>query len=145
MEEMEGLFPVFDVPEVEEEEFDTEYKRSVKWDVDAGDFVREGSGRIAECDGMEAYMIWCYKASQTERYECLAYPDEIGVEMESATHDDDPKTVESMVRRTVTEALMANPRTESVENFSFSWEGGFMTGSCDVIGVGMEEAFHLLF
>ena len=48
----EELYPVFDVPEVsdeDEEEYDTEYKRSMKWDPAKGDFVRDSTNRVMEC------------------------------------------------------------------------------------------------
>lgn len=136
-----ALFPVFEVPELteENEEYDTQYKRSVKWDVEAGDFVRDGANRVVECSGKEAFMIWCYKAAQTERYACLAYPPEIGVELESAMDDDDEMTVESMVERTVTDALLVNPRTEAVQDFEFSWDGDEMHCRFQVKGVDWEE------
>ena len=92
----EELYPVFDVPEVsdeDEEEYDTEYKRSMKWDPAKGDFVRDSTNRVMECSGQEAFMVWCYKIALTERYSCLAYPDEIGTELEDAVCDDDPATV----------------------------------------------------
>lgn len=141
----EELFPVFDVPEIEEdeEEYDSEYKKSLKWDVATGDFVRDGANCIVECEGKEAYMIWCYKAAQTERYECLSYDDEIGTEMEDATYDDDEKTVESMMKRTLTEALMVNPRTEYVDNFEFTWNGNIVSCSFDVKGIDWEDTFKI--
>lgn len=134
----EELYPVFDVPELledEEEEYDTEYKRSMKWDPATGDFVRDSTNRVVECSGQEAYMVWCYKIALTERYSCLAYPDEIGTEMEDAVYDDDPDTVESMMQRTITEALITNPRTESVDNFAFTWDGDTVHCTFDVSGV----------
>ena len=69
----EALFPVFEVPNVVEKgaEYDKQYKKSVKWDIKKGDFVRDGAGRIMECEGREAFMIWCFKAAQTERYTCI--------------------------------------------------------------------------
>lgn len=107
------LYPTFDVPEVinEEAQIDKEYHRSMKWDPEKGDFVRDGSNRVLECDGREAFMIWCFKAAQTERYQCLAYPRSIGTEMESIK-DNDHDVAQSMVERTITEALKVNPRTE---------------------------------
>ena len=48
------LFPAFDVPDIEEdEEYDSEYKKSVKWNPESGDFVRYGSNNMVECDGMD--------------------------------------------------------------------------------------------
>lgn len=136
-----ALFPIFEVPEILEEnsEYDSQYKRSMKWDAERGDFVRNGINKIAECSGEEAFMIWCYKIAQTERYTCLAYPSEIGVEMEAAMEDDDEKTVESMVERTITDALMINPRTESVKNFTFTWNGDEMHCTFQVKGIEWEK------
>ena len=90
-----NLFPVVDVPEFKTERagYDTCYRRSAKWDPASGDFVRDGANRVAECDGKEAYAVWCFKIAQTERYRCLAYPGSIGTEMERAMDDDDEKTV----------------------------------------------------
>lgn len=41
------LYPTFDVPEVinEEAQIDKEYHRSMKWDPEKGDFVRELQSR----------------------------------------------------------------------------------------------------
>lgn len=141
----EALFPVFEVPDVIERssEYDRQYKRSVKWDSEKGDFVRDGAGRMVECDGREAFMIWCFKIAQTERYTCLAYPSAIGVEMEAATADDDEKTVESMVQRTITDALMVNPRTEFVRDFVFSWNGDEMHCSFNVKGMEWDDVFTI--
>ena len=135
------LFPVVQVPEFMSENagYDTEYRRSARWDPAAGDFVRDGANRMVECDGREAYSIWCFKIAQTERYRGLAYPDSIGVEMERALDNDDEKTVESMVQRTITEALMVNPRTEDVLDFEFSWDGDNMHCRFKVKGAGWDE------
>lgn len=88
------LFPVVEVPDFisEDSQYDTQYKRSMKWDPGLGDFVRDGAHRVKECDGKEAFSIWCFKIAQTERYRCLAYPDSIGTEMERAMDNDDEKT-----------------------------------------------------
>lgn len=87
------LFPVVEVPDFisEDSQYDTQYKRSMKWDPELGDFVRDGAHRVKECDGKEAFSIWCFKIAQTERYRCLAYPDSIGTEMERAMDNDDEK------------------------------------------------------
>ena len=137
----ETLFPVVEVPEFIDEstEYDTKYKRSVKWDPMKGDFVRDGTNRMVECDGKEAYAIWCFKIAQTERYRCLAYSDTVGVEMERSMGDEDEKTVESMVQRTVTDAIMVNPRTEYVRDFEFSWNGDNMNCRFKVKGIDWEE------
>ncbi|MFG6369609.1 MAG: DUF2634 domain-containing protein [Lachnospiraceae bacterium] len=135
------LFPVVQVPEFvpQNTKYDMEYRRSAKWDPVKGDFVRDGTNRVVECDGKEAYSIWCFKIAQTERYRCLAYPNSIGVEMERALDNDDVETVESMVQRTITEALMVNPRTEDVWDFEFSWKGDNVYCRFKVKGVDCDE------
>lgn len=137
----EPFFPVVQVPEftLENMGYDTEYRRSVRWDPTVGDFVRDGANRMVECDGREAYAMWCFKIAQTERSRCLAYPESIGVELERALENDEEDTVESMVQRTITEALMVNPRTEDVLDFEFSWDGDQMHCKFKVKGVGWEE------
>ena len=68
----------------ESSEYDTQYKRTMKWNPEKGDFVRNAANQVVECTGEEGYMIWCMKVSMTERYSCLAYSNDIGVEMEDA-------------------------------------------------------------
>lgn len=135
------LFPVVETPEFlsENAEYDTEYRRSVRWDPESGDFVRDGANRMIECDGREAFAIWCFKIAQTERYRCMAYPDSIGTEMERAMDNDEEDIVESMVQRTVTDALMVNPRTEYVRDFVFEWNGDNMSCSFKVKGIEWDE------
>lgn len=136
---------IVDVPEFLEEdtEYDTQYKRTLKWDVEKGDFARDGANRVQECTGEEGYAIWCYKTALTERYSCLAYPDEIGVEMEDATDDDDADIIESQVERAVTEAIEVNPRTEWIGDFEFSWDSDAMHFTFCVRGVGWDQVFKI--
>lgn len=138
---MSELFPVVEVPEFIREtvSYDTQYKRSVRWDPAEGDFVRDGANRLVECDGREAFAIWCFKIAQTERYRCLSYPDTIGAELERALDSDDEKTVESMVQRTITDALMVNPRTEEVRDFVFCWDGDTMHCTFKAKGIHWSE------
>lgn len=116
--------------------------------MEKGDFILDAAHRIVESDGMAGYRVWCLKISQTERFKCLAYRgnigDMLGVEMETATFDDDHKTVESMMRRTITEALMVNPRTNSVSDFEFEWDGDTVYGKC-VIAAHDADSFTLKF
>lgn len=134
------LFPVVDVPEeeAEEEEFDEEYRPSALWDFETGDFVSDGAGRIVEADGQTAYLQWCVKVVQTERYACLAYDEDIGTEIENMEKDD-RLAVESDLERTITEALMVNPRTEYVRDFEFSGDADSLQCTFTVKGVGFEE------
>ena len=143
--EEEVLFPTSDVPDVEEqeEEYDTEYKQSVAWDIEKGDFVLDGANKMVFCSGQEAFKTWCYKTAMTERYSCLAYGDEIGAEMEDATEEDEQEAVELEIERTITEALMVNPRTEYVRDFSFSWNADEVICTFIVKGIEQEEEFEV--
>lgn len=140
-----GLFPEFEVPDMVEEEDVAEegYKRSVFFDVEKGDFRMDGAGRITEASGFEAYMQWCMKVVNTQRYECLAYPDEIGTELEYDMQELSQEAIESAVERDITEALMVNPRTEYVQDFVFEWNGSQLTCSFLVKGVDV-DAFRII-
>lgn len=138
-EEERELFPVFDIPEEDEEEYDTEFKPSIAWDVEKGDFVINTKHQVVKSDGYEAYKIWCMKMVQTERLSCLAYDEDDGVELEGALKESDENAVELEVERTIQEALMINPRTESVENFVFEWKSKALNVSFDVIPAQWEE------
>ncbi len=136
----------YNIPSVQEnsKRYDTEYRRSPKWNQDTGDFDRDARYAIQEADGHEGYKTWCGKMAQTERFECLGYRgvigDQLGAEIEKAMkYANDHGTVESMMRRTITEALLTNPRTLSVGDFEFEWQDDSMKGSCVVQAREMEE------
>ena len=113
----------------ESSEYDTQYKRTMKWNPEKGDFVRNAANQVVECTGEEGYMIWCMKVSMTERYSCLAYSNDIGVEMEDALAQDDEKLV--------------NPRTEWVRDFEFEWNGDSMNCSFKVKGKEWDKVFQI--
>lgn len=117
--------PTIDSPTMVTESnlYDTDYHYSVVWDYDKGDFVRDGNNNMVKADGYEAYRTWCIKTVLTERYKCMAYPNEIGAELDTALQQENNEAVEAMLRRTITDAIMVNPRTEDVRNFEFSWDG----------------------
>ena len=74
----------------------------------------------------------------TERYSCLGYSDDHGTETEDVTRESDQSTVELSLERTIQEALMVNPRTSSVEEFSFEWGTGRVKVSFIVYSVDGE-------
>lgn len=135
------LFPVIDVPELIDDDglYDYRYHPSYRWDIASGDFVRDGACKIEPCDGEEGYKVWCIKAVQTERYRCMAYPDEIGSEMESAMRHVDQEAVKSAVERTITETLLTNPRTEYVREFEYEQTGDGLKVTFVVKGVNIDE------
>ena len=75
----------------------------------------------------------------SHRDACLAYPDEIGTELDEALNEPDEEAVQSALERTITEALMVNPRTEYVRGFTFEWNGDNVSCSFIVKGIENEE------
>lgn len=141
MEEDNGLFPAADLPEFEEEEdsYDSEYRPSFAWDLEKGDFVLTKSHGLSQSEGIEAYKTWCVKTAVTQRGSCLAYDDDIGVDMEEALAEENEDAVELAIERTIEEALMVNPRTESVEDFEFTWGPDFLHVKFLVTAAGYGE------
>lgn len=126
------------------EEYDTEYHPSVAWDLEAGDFVRDGANRLIECEGRDAYAVWCIKMACTQRNAHLAYMEEItgydlGADMEEALEYSDQSSVETAIEDAIREALEVNPRTEYVGDFSFVWEGDDVHVSFVVKGIDWDE------
>ena len=142
----EELFPVVDdLPEFIEEssEYDEEYRRSIKWDIELGDFVRNGANQMVEADGREAWATWCFKTTLTDRFANEAYTDSIGQELEAALKETDREIAESMIKRTLTDALMVNPRTDQVTDFTFTWDADEMHCTFWVYGVEWDEPIQI--
>lgn len=122
---MANLYPVFEVPAVAETSRTKEeqYKTSVYFDFEKGDFVLSGDGKLREANEQDTFIQWCLKTAHTERYHFFAYSNDFGVEMVEALAQKTKAMQESMIARTLTEALMADPkgRTASVTNFEFDW------------------------
>ncbi len=125
---MPSLYPTLSLPKVAVSRLISKpnsYKSAPMFDFDTGDFVRDAAGRIVMTSGKEAFMEWCLKQCQTERFSRLAYSSKIGVEMRAAMKEseEDPKAVRSAIERTITEALMVHPSTEYVRKFEFALSG----------------------
>ena len=118
-----NLYPTFEIPslDTEDENQQPTFKPSPLFDYDSGDFVRDGANRIVYVSGREAYILWCIKTLQTQAGGCLAYMD-VGIDAEEVMQQPDRASAQSVLERTVTEALMANPCTERVYDFEFEWE-----------------------
>lgn len=141
---MADLFPVFEVPStLAESGVDFEkYLPSPLFDVGKGEFVVDGGGKILYGTGYEAWVLWCTKAVSTQRWAHLAYHSWTGVEAEEAMGEPDRASQESAMGRTITEALLADPkgRTVRVYNFSFLWEGDGLDISFQVLGADGDTA-----
>lgn len=69
-------------------------------------------------DDVEAYKQAIYKLLNTERYEHIIYSWNYGVELKDLFGEPIPYVVPELERR-ITEAVMADERTESVSDFEF--------------------------
>ena len=135
---MPNLYPVFDMPEIAEQrqtQLEPEYPESYLFDFEKGDFVLDGAGRIAIADGHTAWVQWCIKAVLTERFAYLAYSGNYGVEIDEALKQPTRALVEMEIERTITEALLADPRTELVRDFSFKWRADELYVSFTIVPV----------
>lgn len=123
---MPSLYPIFEAPplvEQQQTEPAPKYGKSWLFDFAKGDFVVDGAGRVPVADGHTAWVQWCIKTVLTERFAYLIYSPNYGCELEKAIQQPSRKAVEAELERTITEALLADPRTEMVRGFSFSWQG----------------------
>jgi hypothetical protein len=140
---MANLYPVFEMPELagqQQAQPEPEYPKSYLFDFEKGDFVIDGAGRIVIADGYTAWVQWCIKAVLTERFAYLAYSENYGVEIDKALKQPTRAAVETEVERTITEALLVDPRTYAVRGFSFEWRGDELYVSFTVIPVVGEAA-----
>lgn len=123
---MPNLYPVFDMPQMVEQQ-QTEpapkYGKSWLFDFEKGDYVLDGAGRLVEADGQTAWAQWCVFAVLTQRFAHVIYSFDYGAEIDAALRQPSRKAVESELERVITEALLVDPRTQTVRDFSFAWEG----------------------
>lgn len=122
---MASLYPTFEMPELVEQRQERpqpKYPKSYLFDFEKGDFVVDGAGRVVIADGHTAWVQWCIKTILTERFACLAYSWDYGVEVGGALRQPSRLAIEMEVERTITEALLVDPRTEQVRDFTFRRE-----------------------
>ena len=143
---MENVFPEdLDIEEDELDQLEDEltedrpgYKKSIFFDEETGDLKRDGTGKVVESSGIEAWIQWCMKILKTQRYSCLTYSDDIGIDMEAAFQAESREESENILRTEIKEALEADPygRTEVVESVEFQWqEEDSLIVTCNITGM----------
>ena len=143
---MPNLYPTVNLPSLMKPQIsdsEKKYRPAPLFDFQTGDFLRDGACRIVMADGKAAFAQWCLKVCVTERGTKLAYSDKIGTEIMSAVKESDAESVKSSIERTITEALMVNPVTEYVKNFSFSIDGDHLFVNFVVKGKNWAEEIAL--
>jgi hypothetical protein len=99
------------------------YGQSFLFDFDQGEFVGDGRGGILKAGAETAWATWCVKAVLTERGAFAAYDPDFGLDLSRVRLADTRAEREAELQRAITEAIEFDPRTASVENFTFVWEG----------------------
>lgn len=123
MADSNQLYPVFDIPQTsvqEEQDEGREFRPAPLFDYEKGDFVRDSANKVIMVDGRDSYRTWAQKVLNTQIGACLGYMG-VGIDVESALQAPTHEAVQSMLERTITEALLSNPCTERVYNFRFKW------------------------
>ena len=111
----------------------TTYGTTVQFDFEKHEFILSPTGKMKQTDGSDAWGEWCVKALCTERFEYLVYSSDYGEELDTLLGQSRPHAViESEIRRMVKECLMCDPRTASVDEFSFTWITDGVMFSCRV-------------
>ena len=116
------LFPTFEIPTITRETENTRegyYWPGPLFDFEKGDFVLNGAGQVVMVDGNDEFTLWCVKCVNTQLGASLAYP-EFGVDIEGAMNLPTIDAATAELERSITDALMKNPRTERVYGFEFS-------------------------
>lgn len=109
---MENVFPEdLDIEEDELDQLEDEltedrpgYKKSIFFDEETGDLKRDGTGKVVESSGIEAWIQWCMKILKTQRYSCLTYSDDIGIDMETAFQAESREESENILRTEIKES-----------------------------------------
>ena len=132
---MPDLFPKFDMPDLVETVEDTSiaYPKSWLFDFDTGDFVLDGAGKVVEADGLTTWAQWCVKAVLTQRLAFVVYNWDYGVNIENVMKQPTRAVIEAELEKEITEALMTDPRTAEVKNFTFEWSGDELTVSFIIV------------
>lgn len=112
------------------------FGRSWRFDYELGDFVKAPTGKIAVATDTDAWVEWCRKALQTERYRYMAYSRDYGQEFDGLIGSGLSRSaVESEIRRLTRETLMSDPRTAGVDDFGFRWEEDRCYYTCTITNV----------
>lgn len=139
-----GLFPVFDVPRMIEpnKEPNNKMKESIYFDFQKGDFVLDDGGMLQTATPYDTWVQWCLKTIYTQRWSCLAYSDQVGIEMEEAFSQSDRQSQQRYLETTIRDALLSDPykRTKRVYDFDFDWGADILHVTFVVEGIWKQSA-----
>jgi hypothetical protein len=133
---MPELYPTWGVPSLvtkQSAQSPVQYGKAPAFDLEAGDFMLDGAGRVPIADGYSAWAAWCLKTIQTERLSALVYSRRYGTELEQARRHVHREVAQSEIARAITEAMLVDPRTKGVQDFAFDWNGDELSISLTVV------------
>lgn len=119
---------------------DAVFGRGWRFDYTVGEFILTPTGKVVMADGQEAWVEWCRKAMQTDRYRYLIYSRSYGHDLELLIgKGQGQQMLESDIERMVTEALSVDPRTAAVGPFAFQWGEDHCSFTCKITSTRNEE------
>jgi hypothetical protein len=141
-----SLYPSFEPPSMfEEGKKQIDDVVAPKFNQDDERLDINGVGQAVIGDEKDAYRFWVMKCLLTERYRYPAYSSDFGVEIEAIVKANYPRSVaESEIQRTITEALMVDDRTISVNSFVFEWEGDSLWTTFIVESIFDSDKYELM-
>jgi hypothetical protein len=140
---MPNLFPTeevsAEVPSTESNQI--QFGKSWRFNFKTGEFIVSPTGKVNESDGTGAWVEWCQKALLTPRYRHLIYDPDYGQDYEDLIGRGlTREAVESEIKRITIETLTIDPRTASVQNFTFDWQNDQVFFECEISNVLGESA-----
>ncbi|MCD9020508.1 DUF2634 domain-containing protein [Cohnella silvisoli] len=135
---MTNLFPEEDISVDKQvsESGSISFGRSWRFDYDIGEFVMTPTGKVAGSSGTDAWLEWCKKALQTERFRYPIYSRNYGQEFIELIRSDLPRSaIETEIQRITEETLLTDPRTASVDSFSFEWKVDSCYFTCSISNI----------
>jgi hypothetical protein len=101
--------------------YSTDFKPDWLFDYSKMEFVSDVKRGVELSDGWFGWRNWCIKQLYIIRYSKLAYDSLIGIEELYKTGTREEQKLALI--RTVTDALMVNPKTKMVSSFNFTDSG----------------------
>jgi hypothetical protein len=120
---MPELIPAFSETPSTESSPSVTFGSGFGFDFAAGEFILDHAGRTEVADPERAWALWCVKAALTPKGACAVYDPGFGVDFEALRAATTPEEKEVELQHAITEALLFDPRTASVEGFEFDWAG----------------------
>lgn len=99
------------------------YKNGVAFDDEKGDLIRNGKNVVVDNTGVESWKNWFVNCMSTQRYACLAYSTDFGIDIVAIFNAPTRAEAEAVAMKEITDAAMADPygRTEYLSDFVFEW------------------------